>query len=92
MITGLETLRTQLGDMPEGRCLAGFSGGADSTAMIMLLAAERDAGRLLPEAIHVNHGLRGAESEEDESFCRRICEELRIPIHTERVRLNEKSD
>ena len=91
-MTRMETLRKQLGEMPGGKCLAGFSGGADSTAMMMLLAAERDSGRIQPEAVHVNHGLRGAESDGDEEFCRRICEELRIPFHAERVFLDGKSD
>ena len=51
MITSVEALRDRLGELPEGRCLAGFSGGADSTAMILLLAAERDTGRIQPEAV-----------------------------------------
>ena len=88
----LETLRTQLKELPEGRCLIGFSGGADSTAMIRILAGERDGGRCEPEAIHVNHGLRGEESDGDEAFCREVCEELRIPLRTVRLRLEGKKD
>ena len=53
------------GCMPVGKCIAGFSGGADSTALIYLLASERDAGKTEPEAVHVNHGLRGKESDEE---------------------------
>ena len=78
--------------MPEGKCLVGFSGGADSTALMMLLAAERDAGRAFPEAVHVNHGLRGDESDCDEAFCTAVCNKLNIPIHTLRLDLNGKSD
>ena len=92
MMTATERLREKLGELPEGRCLAGFSGGADSTALMLLLAAERDAGRLRPEAVHVNHGLRGAESDGDEAFCRQLCEELRIPFHAERAELDGRSD
>ena len=92
MTNAMETLRKQLSDLPEGRCLAGFSGGADSTAMMLMLAAERDAGRIRPEAVHVNHGLRGAESDGDEAFCRQVCEELQIPLHTERAELKGKHD
>ena len=92
MIKAMEELRKQLDGLPEGRCLAGFSGGADSTAMILLLAAERDAGQIRPEAVHVNHGLRGAESDEDEAFCRQLCERLRIPFHAVRAELDGKSD
>ena len=92
MMKAMEELRKQLDRLPEGRCLAGFSGGADSTAMILLLAAERDAGRIQPEAVHVNHGLRGAESDGDEAFCRQLCERLQIPFHAERAELDGKSD
>ncbi len=91
-MTFMKELQDRFGEMPEGRCLAGFSGGADSTAMMLLLAAERDNGRIQPEAVHVNHGLRGAESDGDEEFCRQFCKELRIPFHAERVSLNGKSD
>ena len=92
MMKAMEELRKRLDSLPEGRCLAGFSGGADSTAMILLLAAERDAGRIQPEAVHVNHGLRGAESDGDEAFCRQLCERLQIPFHAERAELDGKSD
>ena len=89
-MAGIEDLRKKTGPLPEGRCLAGFSGGADSTAMMLLLAAERDAGRLAPEAVHVNHGLRGEESDGDEAFCREMCEKLGIVLHTVRAELQGK--
>ena len=88
----VDTLRTRMGEMPEGKCLVGFSGGADSTAMMLLLAAERDSGRIQPEAVHVNHGLRGSESDGDEAFCRNFCIKLRIPFHAERADLNGRTD
>ena len=92
MTTAIETLLAGAGRIPEGRCLAGFSGGADSTALIRMLALARDAGQAEPEAIHVNHGLRGTESDEDEAFCRRVCGELKIPLHIFRAELAGKSD
>ena len=39
--------------IPEGRCLAGFSGGADSTALMYLLAEAMLEGSTKPEAVHV---------------------------------------
>ena len=56
------------GPFPTGKCLIGFSGGADSTMLIRMAAVLRDRGQLEPEAIHVNHGLRGKESDEDEEL------------------------
>ncbi len=92
MGNGIEGLRERMGEIPEGRCLIGFSGGADSTAMLLLAAEARDAGRCAPEAIHVNHGLRGAESDGDEAFCRELCRKLGIPLHTARAELDGRRD
>jgi tRNA(Ile)-lysidine synthase len=51
---------------PGGDVLCLVSGGADSTAMWHAL---RELGYSV-SALHVNHGLRGAESDEDAAFCR----------------------
>ncbi len=63
------------------RILAGISGGADSVALLMLL---RDAGKDVV-SVHVNHGLRGEQSDGDEAFVRSLCEAWRIPIKTYRA-------
>ncbi|HVG27108.1 MAG TPA: ATP-binding protein, partial [Acidobacteriaceae bacterium] len=51
-------------------CVA-MSGGADSTALLLALreanAAKESLGVVL-SAVHVHHGLRGAEADEDEAF------------------------
>jgi tRNA(Ile)-lysidine synthase len=51
---------------PGGEVVALVSGGADSTC---LWHALRELGYRV-SALHVNHGLRGAESDEDARFCR----------------------
>ncbi|HEY6585153.1 MAG TPA: tRNA lysidine(34) synthetase TilS [Gaiellaceae bacterium] len=51
---------------PRGDVLCLVSGGADSTAMWHAL---RELGYSV-SALHVNHGLRGAESDRDAEFCR----------------------
>lgn len=61
--------------LPE-HVLVGLSGGADSVALLLLLL-ER-GGRV--EAVHVNHGLRGAESDADEAFVRALCEDQGVPL------------
>lgn len=66
---------------PEGRLLVGLSGGADSVALLHLLL---DAGADVA-AVHVNHGLRGAESDGDEAFVRELCEDLKVPLVTYRA-------
>jgi len=61
--------------------LVAVSGGPDSVALLHFLAAERSrSGR--PEALavgHVNHGLRGAASDEDAAFVKRLAESLGMP-------------
>ena len=74
-------------DLPEsGRILTALSGGADSVALLVSLYEEIGAERLA--AAHVNHCLRGAESDRDESFCRSLCEKLGIPLAVARRDVN----
>ncbi len=57
-----------------------LSGGADSVALLVLLrelSAELDFSL---SAVHINHMLRGDESNRDEAFCRDLCGRLNIPL------------
>jgi len=58
-------------------CVA-FSGGADSLALLLLLWAHWPERSGALTAVHFNHGLRGAESDGDEQFCREVCAVLGI--------------
>ena len=68
-----------------GHVLAGISGGADSTALFRVLLALRERGQVTLQAVHVNHGLRGQASEEDEAFVRQLCREHDVPLLTCRL-------
>lgn len=61
--------------------LVALSGGADSVA---LLHALRVLGYPV-RAFHLNHCLRGAESERDEAFCQTLCTRLGVELMVERV-------
>ena len=65
--------------MREGRetWLIGLSGGADSVALTERLLRQ-DACRLA--AVHVHHGLRGAEADQDEAFVRDYCAARKLPL------------
>ncbi|HEY0157344.1 MAG TPA: tRNA lysidine(34) synthetase TilS [Thermoanaerobaculia bacterium] len=54
------------------------SGGVDSTALLLALAELKDFEL---HAAHVNHRLRGADSDADEAFVRDLCASLGIPLH-----------
>ncbi len=57
-----------------GRIFVGFSGGADSTALLLLLS---QAG-LDMTAVHFQHGIRGAAAEEDAAWCEQFCAARKI--------------
>ena len=68
--------------------LAAVSGGADSVAMLVALAALRESSRDFDlRCIHVNHGIRpDCESRGDADFVRRLCGRLRVPCRVVSVR------
>lgn len=64
--------------LPDGApVLVMLSGGGDSVALLHLLA-RGTFGEHATRALHVNHGLRGAESEGDEAFVRELCERMAV--------------
>ena len=63
-------------DRKPDQAYVGFSGGADSTAL--LLALHLEGWKVT--AVHFNHHLRGAESDADEAWCRKFCEERHVPL------------
>ncbi len=59
-----------------------LSGGRDSVCLLDV--AVRIAGASSVVALHINHGLRGEESEGDEAFCRALTAELGVELVVER--------
>ena len=64
--------------------ICAFSGGADSSVLLRFLN-EFCEDKVKLYAAHLNPMIRGEESDSDERFCRRTCEELGIPFITERA-------
>ncbi|MCM1132619.1 MAG: tRNA lysidine(34) synthetase TilS [Ruminococcus flavefaciens] len=60
--------------------ICGLSGGADSVFLLLTLCGLRERLGISVEALHVNHCLRGSESDRDERFCRELCDRLGIPF------------
>jgi tRNA(Ile)-lysidine synthase len=58
-----------------------YSGGADSTALLVA-CARRWPGQVM--ALHVNHGLQDAAGE-FEQHCQEACAALGVPLHVERI-------
>ncbi|MDR3238770.1 MAG: tRNA lysidine(34) synthetase TilS [Clostridiales bacterium] len=55
------------------RIIAGLSGGADSVCLLIILLELRDEYALTLRPVHVHHGIRGREADEDASFARALC-------------------
>jgi len=67
---------------PGSRVLVAASGGGDSTALFHLLLAARDRLGIARLAIaHVNHGLRGAESDADADCVRGTAGRAGVPFY-----------
>ncbi len=64
---------------PSDRLIVGVSGGADSVALVELLI---ELPKLQPQIViaHLNHNLRGVESDEDEAFVRKFSERHALPF------------
>ena len=63
------------------RIAVAVSGGPDSVALTWLLhSLESDLDATVVGLIHVNHRLRGQDSDADEAFCRALASRLSLPI------------
>jgi tRNA(Ile)-lysidine synthase len=63
--------------------LIGLSGGADSVALISALIELRERLGFKISAAHLNHRIRGAESDRDEEFVRAMCARLGVELIVE---------
>jgi tRNA(Ile)-lysidine synthase len=77
----LKTIRKQGLIKPGDRVAAAVSGGADSVALLLLLLELRAELGIVLSVVHVNHKLRGAESDEDERFVTGLAQEKRLELH-----------
>ena len=60
--------------------MAGVSGGADSVCLLRVLCELRECMGFSLSAVHVEHGIRGAESLSDAAFVRELCAALEVPL------------
>jgi tRNA(Ile)-lysidine synthase len=68
--------------VPAGdKIIIALSGGPDSVFLLHFFNKYKKKFKIKIEAVHVNHLLRGKESDRDEIFCKTICDELNIPIN-----------
>ncbi|MEE9912547.1 MAG: tRNA lysidine(34) synthetase TilS [Deltaproteobacteria bacterium] len=62
-----------------------LSGGADSCALLLSLFNLAPVWCLKMIVAHFNHGLRGAQSDEDEAFCRSLAQKFDLAFETKKM-------
>ena len=67
------------------RILVGLSGGADSSALLLVLKNLSQRLGITLVAAHLNHGIRGEEALRDEEFSSKLCEELGVEFISKKV-------
>lgn len=66
---------------PGEKVLVALSGGPDSVFLLHFFNKFKNKFKIEIGAAHINHRLRGNDSERDELFCRAICDELSVPFY-----------
>ncbi|MBW2599747.1 MAG: tRNA lysidine(34) synthetase TilS [Deltaproteobacteria bacterium] len=74
---------------PGDRVGVAVSGGADSVALLYELSMLADEYDLALFILHLNHGIRGEESDRDESFVIELAGSMGIPVDSEKVSIPE---
>jgi len=77
--------------MPEDTIIVGVSGGSDSICLLDYLLKIKDEKNLKIIVAHVNHMLRGEESERDEKFVKDFCKEKKLPIKVLKINVDQES-
>jgi len=67
--------------------VVGVSGGPDSVCLLHLLAKSRELLCVSLHAAHLDHGLRGADSEADREYVVGLCRLLEVPVRAEKTDL-----
>lgn len=69
--------------------IVALSGGPDSVALLHILYKLKDKLKIRIAAVHINHGLRGKDSDEDEQFVNNICKKYNIPLYSKRFDIHK---
>ena len=77
----LKTIRKQESIRAGDRLAVAVSGGADSVALLCLLLELRAELGIVLSVAHVNHKLRGEESDEDERFVAELARQHGLELH-----------
>ena len=71
------------------KVLIALSGGKDSVALLLFLTHYAKMLNITLYAAHVNHMIRSDEADNDERFCRELCEEKGVVFFSKRFNIPE---
>ncbi|MEG2053826.1 MAG: tRNA lysidine(34) synthetase TilS [Oscillospiraceae bacterium] len=87
----LETIKKYDMFRPNDNVLVALSGGADSVALFYFLYTHKEVLQIKLFAAHLNHGIRGEESDRDEAFVKDMCKKYGVQLFVERAYMREKT-
>ncbi len=65
---------------PGDHVIVGLSGGGDSVCLLLCLYELREELGFSLSAVHIHHGIRGEEADEDAAFAENLCRERNLPF------------
>jgi tRNA(Ile)-lysidine synthase len=74
------------------KVIVAVSGGPDSVCLLHILYRLKEEFNLTLYAAHVNHCLRGEESDKDEEFVKEFCSDLGIECFIRRIDINRLAE
>lgn len=65
---------------PGAKVIIGVSGGADSVCLLKVLSDLKNELKIELLVVHINHGLRGYEANNDQKYVEKLCQDWLIPL------------
>lgn len=72
-------------------CIVAVSGGVDSMTLLHCCIAVANSLQIDLHVVHVNYGLRAAESDADEELVRQVCAHHELPCHVAHARAHDEA-
>ncbi len=89
--TVLNTIKENNMLCKKDKVVVAVSGGPDSLCLLHILYKLKEELDINLYVAHLNHCLRGKESDEDEKFVKNFCQSLDIEFRSKRVDINKIS-
>ncbi|MDP4177663.1 MAG: tRNA lysidine(34) synthetase TilS [Bacillota bacterium] len=88
----LQTIRDNSMFSIGDKVIVAVSGGADSMSLLNILYEVKDQLKITIAVAHINHCLRGKDSDEDEAFVEDFCIKNDIEVYIKKVDINKLAE